>query len=184
VTSPGAGAGSVGEWVRVGPDRTAYDGYLRVVRRRVRLPDGREAIWDLLDTPATVAVLPLTPDGRVVCVRQYRVGPQRIVLGIPGGLVDEGEDAAAAAARELREETGYVAGSVEVVASTTPNHATHRRWVAVARDCVPTGVQELDDLEECEPVVVTLAQLRTELRAGRLSGTEQTYLALDHLGLL
>jgi ADP-ribose pyrophosphatase len=54
----------------------------------------------------------------------------------------------------------------------------------VARDCVPTGVQELDDFEDCEPVVLTLAELRAELRTGRMSGTEQTYLALDHLGLL
>jgi ADP-ribose pyrophosphatase len=116
VTPPEPGADPVGTWTRVGPDRTAYGGYMRVVQRTLLLPDGREASWDLLDTPATVAVLPLTPDGRVVCVRQYRVGPERVVLSVPGGLVDDGEDVATAAARELREETGYVAGSVEVVA--------------------------------------------------------------------
>jgi ADP-ribose pyrophosphatase len=54
----------------------------------------------------------------------------------------------------------------------------------VARDCVPAHEQQLDDLEDCEPVVLSLAELRAELRTGRMAATEQTYLALDHLGLL
>lgn len=171
-------------WTRLGPDRTAYSGFVRVVQRTLRLPDGREAVWDMVDTPASVAVLPLTPDGDVVCIRQYRPGPQRVVLSLPGGLVDEGEDVAAAAERELREETGYAAEAVEVVASTMPNNGTHPRYAAVARGCVLAHEQELDELEDCEPVVLTLAELRAELRSGRMAATEQTYLALDHLGLL
>lgn len=171
-------------WARVGEDRLAFDGFVRVVQRTLRLPDGREAVWDLLDAPASVGVLPLTPDGKVVCIRQFRPGPERVVLSIPGGLIDEGEDVASAAARELREETGYTAGSVEVVASTMPNNATQARWTAVARDCVPTGEQDLDPLEDCEPVEVEVGALRAELRSGRMAATEQTYLALDHLGLL
>ena len=171
-------------WTRVGPDRTAYSGFVRVVQRTLRLPDGREAVWDMVDAPASVAVLPLTPDGDVVCIRQYRPGPQRVVLSLPGGLVDEGEDVAEAAERELREETGFAAESVEVVASTMPNNGTHPRYAAVARGCVPAHEQELDELEDCEPVVLALAELRAELRSGRMAATEQTYLALDHLGLL
>lgn len=171
-------------WVRVGEDRLAYQGFVRVVNRTYRLPDGREAVWDMFDNPASVAVLPLTSTGSVVCIRQYRPGHGRVVLSIPGGLVDEGEDVAAAAARELREETGYAAGSVEVVTSTMANHGTRPRWTAVARDCVLAGGQDLDPLEDCEPVEVTLADLRAELRTGRMAATEQTYLALDHLGLL
>lgn len=171
-------------WTRVGPDRTAYSGFVRVVQRTLRLPDGREAVWDMLDTPASVAVLPLTPEGDIVCVRQYRPGPGRVVLSLPGGLVDDGEDVAAAGERELREETGYAAGSVEVVGSTMPNNGTHPRYAAVARDCVLAHEQELDELEDCEPVVLSLGDLRSELRSGRMAATEQTYLALDHLGLL
>lgn len=171
-------------WTPIGPDRPAYDGFVRVVQRTLRLPGGQEAVWDLIDSRASVAVLPLTPDGDVVCIRQYRPGPARVVLSIPGGLVDDGEDVAEAAARELREETGYAAGSVEVVAATVPNNATQPRYAAVARDCVPAHEQQLDDLEDCEPVVLSVAELRAELRTGRMAATEQTYLALDHLGLL
>lgn len=171
-------------WTPVGEDRVAFDGFIRVVQRTLRLPDGREAVWDLLDSPPSVAVLPLTPQGDVVCVRQFRPGPGRVVLSVPGGLIDDDEDVATAAARELREETGFAAGSVEVVGATMPNSATHPRWAAVARDCVPEGAQQLDPLEDCEVVVLPLDAVRAELRAGRMAATEQTYLALDHLGLL
>lgn len=171
-------------WARVGPDRPAYSGFVRVVQRTLRLPDGRETVWDLLDTPASVAVLPLTPEGDVVCVRQFRPGPDRVVLSLPGGIVDDGEDVAAAAERELREETGYAAVTVELVGSTMPNNGTHPRYAAVARGCVLAHEQELDELEDCEPVVLSLVELRAELRGGRMAATEQTYLALDHLDLL
>lgn len=171
-------------WTRVGEDRVGYDHFVRILQRTVRLPDGTEAVYDLLDAPSSVAVLALTPERDVVCIRQYRVGPGRVVLSLPGGLIDAGESVADAAARELREETGFVAGRIEVLTSTQLNQATYQNWVAVAHDCVEGGPQALDALEDCEPVVLPLAQLRSELRSGRMATTEQAYLALDHLGLL
>lgn len=172
------------DWVAVGEDRVAYDGFVRVLHRRLRLPDGREALWDIVDTPPTVAVLALTPDERVVMVRQYRPGPARQVLSLPGGIVDPGEDPAAAAERELREETGYGCERVEVVASTMSGNGTGPRFAAIARGCVASYDQRLDEFEDCEPVLLDLPTLRAELRAGRLGVTEQTYLALDHANLL
>lgn len=172
------------DWAAVGPDRTAYTGFVRIVHRTLRLPDGRETVWDMLDAPATVAVLPLTAAGEVVLVRQFRAGPMQRVLSLPGGLVDEGEDVLLAASRELREETGYAAGRLERGPSTHPNYRTRPSHTVVAHDCVPAHDQELDEYEDCEVVVVTLAELRRLLSRGELSATEQTYLALDHLGLL
>lgn len=172
-------------WTRVGDDQVVHDGWLSVVRRRYRRPDGSESDWDLLARFVSVSVLALTPAGEVVAVRQFRPGPDAVVLNLPGGLVDEGESVQEAAARELTEESGYVAGSVEVVASFHP--MAHGGWVkhvAVARDCVPTGRQSLDEGEDCEAVLLTVAELRAEARAGRLVGTDAVYLALDHGGLL
>ncbi len=157
---------------------------MRVVLRTLRLPDGRQVEWDLLDMAPSVTVLPLTPDGRVVCVSQYRPGPNRHVVSLPGGLVDPGEKPLDAARRELREETGYGADRIEIVGQTWPNSATNPRIVAVAHDAVDQDAQQLDEFEDCEVVLLTVAELRAELRAGRLGSTEQTYLALDHLGLL
>ena len=171
-------------WERVGEDEVLHDGWLKIHRRTYRLPDGRTVEWDLHAGGPSVAVLALTPDQRLVMVRQFRPGPDRVVLTLPGGMVDAGEAPESAAARELREETGYTAGSVEVVVSAISNASPYHRHVAIARDCLPGHQLNLDDYEDCAPVVMDVDEVRAEARAGRMTGTEQVYLALDHAGLL
>ncbi len=171
-------------WQRVGEDEVIYDGWLKIHRRTYRLPDGRTVEWDMHAGGPTVAVLALTPQGRLVMVRQFRPGPDRVVLTLPGGMIDPGETPEAAAARELREETGYAAGSVELVVSAIANASPYHRHVVIARDCTPGHEQDLDDYEDCEPVELEVDEVRAELRAGRMTGSEQVYLALDHAGLL
>jgi 8-oxo-dGTP pyrophosphatase MutT (NUDIX family) len=81
----------------------------------------REAL--VLAAPDWVNVIPLLADGRVVMVRQWRFGIAEPTLEIPGGVVDPGESVAAAAARELREETGYRATAWRRLGEVTPNPA-------------------------------------------------------------
>lgn len=171
-------------WQQVGEDEVIYDGWLKIHRRTYRLPDGRTVEWDMHAGGPTVAVLALTPSKQLVMVRQFRPGPDRVVLTLPGGMVDPGETPEQAGERELREETGYAAGSVELVASAIANASPYHRHVLIARDCSPGHDLELDDYEDCEPVVLDVAQVREELRAGRMTGSEQVYLGLDHAGLL
>lgn len=171
-------------WEQVGDDAVVYDGWLKIRRRTYRLPDGRTVEWDMHASGPTVAVLALTPACRLVMVRQFRPGPDRVVLTLPGGMVDPGESPQEAGARELREETGYAAGSVELAVSAIANASPFRRHVVIARGCVPRHELALDEYEDCEPVVMDVAAVRAELRAGRMTGSEQAYLALDHAGLL
>ncbi len=177
-------ADGVATWHRVGQDRTVYRGHTHVVRRRMRQGDGRESDWDLVDSPDSVVVLALTATQEVVAIRQFRPGPDRVMTSLPGGLLDAGEGVLDAAARELREETGYVGERWEVVTHTTPYKSTERRWVAIARDCVLDGAQSLDEHEDIAVCVLSLVELRCELRSGAFGATDQAYLALDHLGLL
>lgn len=80
-----------------------------VNRLRVQLPDGREAMRDVVRHPGAVAIVALTEDSRICLVRQYRTSLSRVTVEIPAGKLDPGEDPLTCAKRELREETGMEA---------------------------------------------------------------------------
>ncbi len=75
--------------------------------------DGQPRTFHRIQSQNWTQILPITVDGYVVMIRQYRHGAERVTLEIPGGLVDPGEDPAEAALRECLEETGYRARRAE-----------------------------------------------------------------------
>lgn len=79
----------------------------------VELPDGSEAIREIVRHPGAVCVIPVTKDMEVVTVRQYRYAFEQIMLEIPAGKLEPGEDPFEAVKRELEEESGVVAGKIE-----------------------------------------------------------------------
>ena len=176
----------VEEWTLLG-ERPRNDGWLPVTTRTYRMPDGSISEWDIHTIPfTTVAVLALTDDGDVVATRQFRPGPGQVVVDLPGGIVDPGEDVLGAAVRELREETGYSCRAVEPAGQAWAFGAsTWRRHVVIARGVQPEGeVTSWGGDEYCEPVLLSVAELRAVARAGRTTDTDLIYLALDAAGLL
>ena len=173
----------VTRWELIG-ERAGPAGFLPVSAREYRLPDGTRAEWDIFGPEKVVAILAITGTNEVVLARQYRPGPDAILDEMPGGLVEPGEDVAAAAARELLEETGY-AGDISVVADTWLSGASRtRRFCAVARSAESVVAPRNEPGEFCDVVLVSLAQFREHLRSGQLTDTDLGYLGLDHLGLL
>lgn len=163
---------------------TGPAGFLKLLERRFRLPDGTVSRWDILDSGDIVAVVALTEERHVVLARQFRPGPLEVLDELPGGFVDPGETPEEAAERELLEETGY-AGTVRVVGSTWLSaSATVRRFAAVATDCRRVAEPDVGHEEFCEPVEVTLEDFRAAVRRGRMSDVDLAYLGLDALGLL
>jgi 8-oxo-dGTP pyrophosphatase MutT (NUDIX family) len=123
---------------------------------------GAEIGFFLMDTPDWVVVLPITVDERLVLVRQFRHGSGRVGLEIPGGLIDAHEtDPAAAAARELREETGYAAERIVPIGVMNPNPSmmTNRCHAFLATGCRLVGELAMDPGEDIEVVTVPLADL-------------------------
>lgn len=85
-----------------------YEGPIfRILQYRVRMPDGREALRDVVVNPNAAAVVAVDDDGCVLMVRQYRRTADAVLLEIPAGKMEPGETPAQTARRELEEETGY-----------------------------------------------------------------------------
>lgn len=79
----------------------------------VELPNGQIATREIVRHPGAVCVVPLTDDGEVVMVRQFRYPFEEVLLEIPAGKLEIGEDPLEAVKRELEEESGAVAGKIE-----------------------------------------------------------------------
>ncbi len=134
--------------------------------------DGSHAPHDFfaLASPDFVNVVAITDDDQVVLVEQYRHGTGEVTLEVPGGLVDDGEDAVAAGLRELREETGYIGDSVEILGVSRPNPAiqNNRLTTLLVRGARLQAAQELDAHEECVVHTVPFAELMSMVDDGRV----------------
>ena len=93
----------------VGREELLAGNFLKVVRDTVRLPDGGSGTREYVRHPGAVAIVGLTDDGQVVLERQWRHPVGRVMIELPAGKLDAGEDRLACAQRELLEETGYTA---------------------------------------------------------------------------
>lgn len=96
---------------------------VRLVRDTVRLPDGTLAVREVVRHSGAVCVVPLTGEGEVVMVRQFRYPFGKVLLEVPAGKLDPGERSEDCARRELSEETGAVAASLEYIGVFYPTVA-------------------------------------------------------------
>lgn len=134
---------------------------LNVRLDRVLLPNGKESTREVVGHPGAVAVVPVTTDGRVILVRQFRYPVGEILLEIPAGKLDGGENPDDCARRELEEETGFVAGSLEKLTSffTAPGFTNEIIHLYIARDLVQAA-QKLDGDEFIDVEYYSRQQLK------------------------
>jgi ADP-ribose diphosphatase len=125
----------------------------------------------VLDTPDWVNIVALTPEDRVILVRQFRHGLRSLSLEIPGGMVDPGESAEEAARRELLEETGFSAASWERLGIVHPNPAiqNNRCTTFLALQCERVGEQTLDATEDIDVELVPVFELPQLVSSGQIT---------------
>lgn len=127
--------------------------------------------YTVLDVPAWVNVVALTPDEELVLVEQYRQGLDAVTFEIPGGVAEPGEDPAVTAARELREETGYEGEEPILLGTVHPNPAIQGNacttWLI--RGARPTAEVEPDPGEHIAVHVVGRAEIPRLLAEGKIS---------------
>lgn len=135
----------------------------------VELPDGRVSTREIVRHGVAVAVIAQRKDGRFVFIRQFRKAMERVCFEVMAGNVDSGEEPAAAAVRELKEETGYEPLSIRFLAPIYPSvgYCTERIDIFFAEVHEP-GETDFDPDEEIETVIASEAETDAMIRAGTI----------------
>jgi len=136
---------------------------------QVELPDGKSAQREIVEHPGAVAVVALTNNRELVMVRQYRKPIDKVILEIPAGKLNQGEDPEICAQRELLEETGYQAGQLSLIARyyTTPGFSDEVMYLYLARELIELK-QSPDEDEFIEMTRVPLATAQQMVLAGEI----------------
>ncbi len=151
--------------------------WLTLVEREYKSPDGTVRRWVSADRPSpeVVLVVPITTGGEVVLVGQFRPPQERLVWELPAGLMDvEGEDAITCARRELLEETGYEAGTIQLLAegAVSSGLSNEYAYVFLAQGCRRVSEERGVGGEQIELRLIPLARAEQEvakmLKAGEV----------------
>ena len=174
-------------WERLGSERLLSNRYFALRSDRLRLPDGGiKDPYFVLERPDAAIIVPITGRKEVVLVRQYRPPLDRMELGLPAGLVEDGERPEAAARRELLEETGYSGGEWEALGSLASSPSLKDNWayLFLARGVEETSLPDLDEHELVEVTKVPVEGMLDLVQAGEIvssSGVAAIMLALRRL---
>ncbi len=135
----------------------------------VMLPNGKTATREIVKHPGAVAIMAIH-ENQLLVVAQYRKALEKIQVEIPAGKLEKGEDLLEAAARELEEETGYIAKSLTHVCSfyTSPGFADERLHLYFTDEIVP-GMRNPDEDEFVEAEFITFEQAQAYIAAGFIS---------------
>jgi ADP-ribose pyrophosphatase len=137
---------------------------------QVQLPSGLETTREVVRHKGASVVLPLHADRRVVLVRQYRYPIDEVLLELPAGKLDPGEDARACAARELQEETGWRGREIHELGSflTTPGFTDEVLYAFLATPLAAAHDAAPDPDEAIEIVTMPVGELLEACRSGEI----------------
>lgn len=156
-----------------------YEGRMKLRSDMVELPNKKRWNYVYLEQKPAVGIIPITNDGKLVMVRQYRYALRRFTWETPAGGMEEGEDPRECAIREIEEETGYRAGRLTRLISfnNASGSTTLFMHLFLAEDLVQTQ-QRLDESEFIRVGIFDLAEVVDKLESGELQTDAATSLGV------
>src|ERR1044071_4076009 len=163
---------SVHPWKKIATKKLAdYRVYGVRSDTKVSPRTGQSHDFYIIEAVNWVNIIPITTDGKIVMVEQYRHGSDTVELEIPGGMMDEDDmDPVASAVRELREETGYEGQNARLIGQTYPNPAIMNNvcYTILVDECVCKHPVQFDQTEDIHVVLVELEKIPELIRANRI----------------
>ncbi|MGD6815668.1 NUDIX hydrolase [Metabacillus sp. 84] len=146
--------------------------------QEVELPNGKTSKREVIKHPGAVAVIAITPEGKLLMVEQFRKALERTLIEIPAGKLEPGEEPEKTAVRELEEETGFTARSIDHLVSfyTSPGFADELVHLYITEDLAPIENEaHLDEDEFVDLMEVTLEEAEALLKDGRIYDAKTAY---------
>ena len=160
------------KWKTLSSEYLFNDLWFKVRKEKCETPGGKIVDpYYVYEFPTWVGALPVTKDGKIVMVRQYRHALGETMIEIPGGCMDDTDkNPEEAVARELLEETGYSFSSYEYLGRISPNPSTNTNvlHMFLAKEGELVASQKLDENEEIEVVLLSIDELKQLLRENKI----------------
>lgn len=138
---------------------------------RVRLPDGHEAVREYIVHPGAVVIIAVQENGELLFERQHRYPMRRVILELPAGKIDPGEDILNTAMRELLEETGHSATEWRYLGVMHPcvGYSDERIEIFLALGLRRVSAQQLDHGEFLDVLSLSLSDAMQAVRSGEIT---------------
>ena len=155
------------KWKTLSTEYISRHQYFTARKDVCEIPDGRIVpAYFVVELPVTVCAMGITEDGKVILIKQYRHPVDEVLIELPGGFIDKGEDPALAIGRELLEETGYEFSKVHHLGKVAANPGVLNSYthLFLAQGGKKIAAQNLDQNEQIEILLMPLEEVRTMMQ--------------------